>query len=137
MVFNVTFSNISVISWQLVLLVEVTGGPRPGESHWQTLSHNGVRLALVEIQTHNIGTDCIGTCSCKTTRPWRPLIFRRYTYIPHLASIWHRSQVIIGKRIQDGQTGDTHCYSPLSMKRRGQKRSSKRNSYSKSRNVQG
>ena len=37
MVFNVTFNNISVISWRLVLLVEETGVPeenhRPGASH--------------------------------------------------------------------------------------------------------
>jgi hypothetical protein len=31
MVFNVTFNNISAISWWSVLLVEETGGP--GESH--------------------------------------------------------------------------------------------------------
>jgi hypothetical protein len=30
-VFNTTFNNISVISWQSVLLVEETGGP--GETH--------------------------------------------------------------------------------------------------------
>jgi len=44
MVFNVTFNNISAISWRLVLLVEETGVPRethrPAASHWQTLSHN-------------------------------------------------------------------------------------------------
>jgi hypothetical protein len=28
MTFNATFNNISVISWQSVLLVEETGGPR-------------------------------------------------------------------------------------------------------------
>ena len=28
MMFNATFNNISVISWQSVLLVEETGGPR-------------------------------------------------------------------------------------------------------------
>jgi len=41
-VFNATFSNISAISWQLVLLVEETGVPgenhRPWASNWQTLS---------------------------------------------------------------------------------------------------
>ena len=37
MVFNTTFNNISVISWQTVLLVEETGVP--AENHWQTLSH--------------------------------------------------------------------------------------------------
>jgi len=33
MVFNATFNNISVISWQSVLLVEETGVP--GEDLWQ------------------------------------------------------------------------------------------------------
>ena len=46
LVFNSTFNNISVISWQSVLLVEKTGGSgqnhRPATSHWQTLSHNVV-----------------------------------------------------------------------------------------------
>jgi hypothetical protein len=44
MVFNTTVNNISVISWQSVLLVEETRVPvenhRPVTSHWQTLSHN-------------------------------------------------------------------------------------------------
>jgi hypothetical protein len=44
MVFNATFNNISVISWQSVLLMEETEVPcenhRPATSHWQTLSHN-------------------------------------------------------------------------------------------------
>jgi hypothetical protein len=43
-VFNATFNNISVISWQSVLLVEETGvheeNQRPVTSYWQTLSHN-------------------------------------------------------------------------------------------------
>jgi len=46
MVLNATFSNISVISWRSVLLVEETGVPgenhRPAASHWQTLSLNFV-----------------------------------------------------------------------------------------------
>jgi hypothetical protein len=46
MVFNTTFNNISVISWQSVLLVEEIGVPRenhrPVASHGQTLSHNVV-----------------------------------------------------------------------------------------------
>jgi hypothetical protein len=37
MAFNATFNNISVISWQLVLLVEETGGPR--ENHRSVASH--------------------------------------------------------------------------------------------------
>ena len=46
MVFNATINNISVISWQSVLLVEETGVPkenhRPVASKRQTLSHNVV-----------------------------------------------------------------------------------------------
>jgi hypothetical protein len=61
MVFNATFINTSVISWRLVLLVEETGEPgenhRPVAKHGQTLSHNVVHLALIEIRTHNISGD--------------------------------------------------------------------------------
>ena len=48
MVFNATFSNISVISWLSVLLMDHTGVPgenhRPAASHWQILlmDHTGV-----------------------------------------------------------------------------------------------
>jgi len=35
--FNATFNNISVISWQSVLLVEETGGQR--ENHRPAISH--------------------------------------------------------------------------------------------------
>ena len=49
MVFYTIFINISVISWQSVLLVEETGVPGenhwPATSHWQTLSHNVVSSA--------------------------------------------------------------------------------------------
>jgi hypothetical protein len=42
LVFNTTFSNISAISWQPVLVVEEAGVPgenhRPWASNWQTLS---------------------------------------------------------------------------------------------------
>ena len=61
MVFNTIFNNISAISWRSVLLVEETGGSgenhRPVARHWQTLSHNVVHLALIEIRTHNISGD--------------------------------------------------------------------------------
>jgi len=44
MVFNVTFNNISVISWRSLLLVKEIGVPGenhlPVASHWQFLSHN-------------------------------------------------------------------------------------------------
>ena len=62
MVLNATFNNsFTVISLRSVLLVEDTGGHgdyhRPVGSHWQTLSHNVVHLALIEIRTQNISGD--------------------------------------------------------------------------------
>jgi hypothetical protein len=62
-VFNTTFNNISVISWQSVLLVEETGGPgenhKPVASHWKTLSHNVVFSAprVSEIRIHKFSGD--------------------------------------------------------------------------------
>ena len=54
-------SNISVILWRSVLLVEETGGPgenlRPVASHCQTLSHKAVYLALIKTRTHIISGD--------------------------------------------------------------------------------
>jgi hypothetical protein len=50
MVLNATFNNISVISWQSVLLVDETGVPVdnhwPVASHWQSWSHNVVSSSL-------------------------------------------------------------------------------------------
>ena len=50
-------NNISVISWRSVLLVEEIRVPgenhRPAASHWQTLSHNVVHLALIKIRTRH------------------------------------------------------------------------------------
>ena len=58
---NATFNNISVISCRSVVLLEETGereeNHRPVASHWQTLSHNVVHLALIENQTHSISGD--------------------------------------------------------------------------------
>ena len=64
MVFNANFSNIWIISWQSVLLVEETRGPGenhwPVEGHWQTLSHNVVLNAIASsfgFRSHNSHTD--------------------------------------------------------------------------------
>ena len=63
MVFNATFNNISVISWQAVLLVEETRvpteNPQPAASHRQTYSHNVVSSTprLSGIQTRNFSGD--------------------------------------------------------------------------------
>ena len=70
MVFNTTFNNISVISWQSVLLGEETGVPGenhwPAPSHWQTLYHIMLYIlpwSRFELTTSVvIGTDCKGSC---------------------------------------------------------------------------
>jgi hypothetical protein len=69
MVFNATFKNISVISWQSVLLVNETGvhgeNPRPTASHWQTLWHYHAlsnRPRLSGIRTHNVSDFEILVC---------------------------------------------------------------------------
>ena len=53
MVFDATFSNISVISFWSVLLVEETGVPcenhHPVESHVQTLSQNAVLVQIAHV----------------------------------------------------------------------------------------
>jgi len=54
MVFITTFNNISVISWQLVLLVEKTRVPR--ENHWPVESHwklYNIKLYWVHLATFN------------------------------------------------------------------------------------
>ena len=67
MVFNTTFNNISIISWQSVKFVEQTGVP--GENHKltnfvtlccikYTLPWMGFELTTLVV----IGTDCIGSC---------------------------------------------------------------------------
>ena len=73
MVFNATFNNISVISWQSVLMVEETRvrreNHRPVSSHCQTLSYNVVSSTSRHIRGGFefttfvvIGTDCTGSC---------------------------------------------------------------------------
>ena len=63
MMFNTTFNNISVISWQSVLLVEENGVPgenhQPAISHCQTLSYNVVSSTphLSGMRTHKFSGD--------------------------------------------------------------------------------
>jgi hypothetical protein len=63
----------SFISWWSVLLVEETRVPgenhQPVVSHWQTLSHNVVHLAMSGIRTRNIS--CIGPPLAETDILWR------------------------------------------------------------------
>ena len=100
MVFNATFNKILVISWRSILLAEETGGPRenyrPVASHWQTLLHNVVHLAPIEIRTHNIsgdiGTDRIGNCKSNyhTIMPRRPLSLLK-------TLLWLKCRIVINK----------------------------------------
>ena len=54
MVFNTTFNNISVILWQLVLLVEETGVPEN--------NHSGTDLQQVTDKLFNIMLSKLRTC---------------------------------------------------------------------------
>ena len=60
MVFNATFNNISIISWQSVLMVEETGASGENQ-HYHIMSY-GVPLAGFKLTLLVIGTDCIGSC---------------------------------------------------------------------------
>ena len=68
MVFNVTFNNISVISWQSVLLVEDTGVPRENHSPW-----TGFKLTNLVV----VGTDCTGSCKSN----YHMIIMKKYCTI--------------------------------------------------------
>ena len=95
MVFNTTFSNISVISWWSVLLVEETGVH--GEnywsvaSHWQTLSHNVVSSTPRHEQGFELttlvvirGTDCTGSCRLQNMHQ-NASGFNQISWIPSIA----------------------------------------------------
>ena len=77
MVFNATFNNISVISRRSVLLTEETR--LPGESYWQTSSHNDVsRTHRHELGSnsqlngdrHWLHSSCKSNYHTITTAPW-------------------------------------------------------------------
>jgi hypothetical protein len=101
--FNAIFSNISVISWWSVALVEETGVPgenhRPDASHLQTLSHKCLSWAGFELTTLVvIGTDCIVSCKSyyhqleiKETTETSCLISWHLPYIRHQLSTFDQT----------------------------------------------
>jgi hypothetical protein len=118
---NTTFNNISVISWQSVLLMEETEVPgenhRPVASYWQTLSNNVVHLpwSIFALTTWVVeGTDCIDSCKsnyCTITA------MTAHNFLCNLLFVWlyycyqyndhHTSLTIINKITL------THCHRPL------------------------
>jgi len=70
MVFNATFNNISVISWQSVLLVVETGGPgvkttdlsQVTDKHYHIMLYTSPRSRFELTTSVVIGTDCMGSC---------------------------------------------------------------------------
>jgi hypothetical protein len=96
-VFNAIFNNISVISRLSVLLVEETGGHRenhrPVVSHWQTLSHNVVHLALIDIWT-------------PTTIGSRPRQFFKTMFLLHMFDLSFYNKLKLSTTICDGSALD-------------------------------
>jgi hypothetical protein len=79
MVFNSTFSNISVISWQSVLLVEETG-----ENNWSSAGHwhNIFFCCLIIILVSNFDCFCFIVC-CNHWFNFELLLF------PGTVRVWH------------------------------------------------
>ena len=91
MVFNTTFNNISVISWQSVLLVEETGIPgenhQPVASHWQALSH--IMLFWVHLTS---AEPLLNIVYCKAydkkRKDWKILKFVNAYFFLYLYKMW-------------------------------------------------
>ena len=89
--FNTFFNNISVISWQSVLLMEETGIPRenhwPVASHWQALSH--IMLYWVHLTW---AESLLNIVYCKAydqkRKDWKILKFVNAYFFLYLYKMW-------------------------------------------------
>ena len=98
--FNATFSNISVITWRSVLLVEETGeNHRPVTSHWQTLSHNVVNPLPCD---HN------HDCPLKIYSIIMKAVCA-ITYITNNIHVWRLCNVISAVRFRMCTSYPVHC----------------------------
>jgi hypothetical protein len=88
MVFNATFSNISVISWWSVLLVEQSGVPKETHrlvvGHWQTLTHN----VISSTPRNELTTLVVISINCTTTIWSRPRKKIEYYILLVLYYVW-------------------------------------------------
>ena len=97
MVFNVTFNNISAISWRSVLLVDETGilgeNHWPAASHWQTLSHNIVSSTPRHERAGN---------TCWSLSITVSSLYNRYFNVSNLSSpyvINHNNRYLVSNRL--------------------------------------
>ena len=110
MVFNITFNNISVISWQSILLVEettdlpqVTDKLYHKKLHWIHLAWAGFELTMLVV----IGTDCIGSYKSNyhtITNTTAPILFS-LSYVDNKLYIygsyyWPQNQMCDKKKIE-------------------------------------
>ena len=123
MVFNTTFNNVPVTSWQSVLLVEETGVPGahhlPVASHWQTWSHNVVSSTPRHELDSN--SQCYTITTTMAPLVEIPLRLHLLIYISYVKTChhkldtdiqwWKSNEIVVVSRM----SGFTFCLTRISM----------------------